>query len=124
MNSLMLASGVLAAVTALVHLFAGQIDPVRPLLAAPMAETSKRTLHACWHLVSVDLVLAAAVLLYLTWAKDAGPAVPRLIAAHLLAYGLVFIVMGMAIAGPRGLVRLPQWALLLPVAILAWAATV
>ena len=124
MNGLMLASGVLAAGTALVHLVAGQIDPVRPLLAAPMTETSKRTLHACWHLVSVDLVLAAAVLLYLAWAKDAGAAVPRLIAAHLLAYGLVFIVIGLACAGPRGLVRLPQWAMLLPVAILAWAATV
>jgi len=124
MNRLMFASGVVVAGTAVVHLVAGQIDPVRPLLAATMNESSKWTLHACWHLVSADLVLAAAVLVYLARNDDPGIAAPRLISAHFLAYGLVFIVIGLTSAGPRGLVVLPQWVLLLPVAALAWAATV
>ncbi len=124
MNVLMLAAGTLAAITTGIHVFAGHVDPVRPLLSSTLAEVPKRTFHVVWHMVSLFLALSAVVLLYLALTEVASAnALARFIAVNYLGFGLVFLTITLSLDWPRRLFRLPQWALLLPVAALAWAAT-
>ncbi|WP_101789933.1 hypothetical protein [Nonomuraea indica] len=121
MNGHLLAAGITAAVVAAVHLTAGHVDPVRPLLASTLPQVPKRTLHAVWHLVSADLVLAAAALLYLALVQPPGtPLAGLLLAVHFAAYTAVFLAVTSTFDGAWRLLRLPQWLLLLPVAVLAW----
>lgn len=119
MNALLLAAGVASAAVAGIHLVAGHVDPVRPLLASALAEVPKRTLHAVWHMVSVDLLLGAVVLVYLALAKPTGAGLTGMVlAAHFAAYAVVFLVVALSFDGSNRLLRLPQWLLLLPVAVL------
>ncbi|WP_113703641.1 hypothetical protein [Nonomuraea lactucae] len=122
MNGLLLAAGVTAAGVAAVHLVAGHVDPVRPLLASPLAQVPKRTLHAVWHMVSADLILAAITLVHLALARPQGARLAGLLlAVHFAAYSAVFLVIAMVtFGGAWRLLRLPQWLLLLPVAVLTW----
>ncbi|MFE3450933.1 hypothetical protein ACFXJ8_18580 [Nonomuraea sp. NPDC059194] len=121
MNGPLLAAGITAAGVALVHLVAGHADPVRPLLASGLAQVPKRTLHAVWHLVSVNLILAAATLVYLALAQPQGAHLAgQLLAVHFAAYAAVFLVITLTFDGTQRLLRLPQWLLLLPVAVLTW----
>lgn len=120
MNAWLIAAGSLAAVVAAIHLIFGHADPVLPLLRSTLAEVPKRTLHAVWHLVSVDLVLAALVLLYLGIAEPAGSGlVAVVLAVHFAAYAAVFLVLALQLEGPHRGLGLPQWLLLLPIAVLS-----
>lgn len=120
MNGYLLAAGLTAAVVSAIHIIAGHVDPVRPLLASSMADVPKRTMHAVWHMVSVDLVATAATLLALAWWQPAGTElVAMLTAARFAAYTVVFLVIASRLPGRAPLLRLPQWILLAPVAILA-----
>lgn len=125
MSEAFLAGGLLATATAAVHLVAGQRDIVRPLLSSPLAEEPRRTLHGCWHIVTILLVGSAVALLRL--AADPGApgahALGRFIAVLHLTSGLLFIAEALAARGPRRLLRLPQWTLLLPIGALSWAGT-
>lgn len=122
MNLLLLAAGIVAAVTAGVHILAGHFDPVRPLLGSDLAATPLRTMHAVWHLVSVDLTLTAVTLCYLALASPVGTdLVALLVAARFLGYAGVFLAITMSVDWSRPLLRLPQWMLLLPVAALSAA---
>lgn len=120
MNLWLLSAGVLTAVVAAIHLLLGHVDPVRPLLGSALAEIPKRTLHAVWHLVSVDLVLGASALLYLGVAHPMGSGLlAAVLAAHFGAYAAVFLVLALRLDRPwRGL-AMPQWLLLLPIAVLS-----
>lgn len=118
MNWLIILSGVLAACTAAVHIFSGERDVARPLLASDLGETLKLTLYACWHLVSVALVLSSLALL----ADGIGAIGPSklmvgFICVSWLLFGMVFVFVTLGIAKPRGLFRFPQWVLLLPVGV-------
>ena len=126
MNAPLLAAGVLAAVTAGIHLIAGHADTVRPLLASSLSEAPKRTLHGCWHIASVVPAVSAVVLIYLAvfGGGASADALARFIALNYFGFGLVFLAIALSVAWPKGLIRLPQWALLLPVAALAWWGTV
>ncbi len=126
MNGFFLAAGVVAAVTALIHLIAGHFDPVRPLLSSSMAEVPKRTLHGTWHMASAFLVLSSVALLYLAFAGGDRETelLARFIALQYLVYGLVFLALALSIRQPNRLLRLPQWTVLFPVAVLAWWGTV
>lgn len=120
MNAWLIWAGSLAAVVAAVHLILGHVDPVRPLLRSALPEIPKRTLHAVWHLVSVDLVLGALTLLYLGTNDPAGSGlVAAIVAAHFGAYAAVFLVLALQLDRPRRALALPQWLLLLPVGILS-----
>lgn len=118
MNWLIILSGVLAACTAAVHIFAGGRDVARPLLASDLGETLKLTLYACWHLVSVALVLSSLALLA-DGIGAIGPSKPMVgfICVSWLLFGMVFVFVTLGIAKPRGLFRFPQWVLLLPVGV-------
>lgn len=120
MNGYLFAAGLAAAVVAAIHLLAGHIDPVRPLLSSSLAEIPKQTMHAVWHIVSVDLVATAATLLTIAWWQPAGTElVAALTAARFGAYSIVFVVIALRVQARAPLLRLPQWILLAPVAILA-----
>ncbi|MBT2545836.1 hypothetical protein J7E99_35500 [Streptomyces sp. ISL-44] len=123
MNGWLLAAGITALGVAAVHIVGGHRDVVRPLLSCGLAEEPKRVLHAVWHMVSGDLVLSGLALLYLSL-TDGTPGtglVAWFVAAHFIAYAGAFLVVTLTVGWPRPLLRLPQWILLLPVAVLAAA---
>ncbi|MEV0060474.1 hypothetical protein [Nocardia sp. NPDC050718] len=120
MNGYLLTAGLLATVVSAIHLVGGHVDPVRPLLTSSLADVTKRTLHSVWHMVSVDLLATAATLLALAWWQPAGTElVAALTAARFAGYALVFFVIALRMPGRAALLRLPQWIVLAPIAILA-----
>ncbi|WP_020407452.1 hypothetical protein [Hahella ganghwensis] len=121
MNIWIFSAGVIAFFTALVHIIAGQIDPVKPFLHSELAEVPKATLLSCWHMVSLVLVLSSVVLLYAGWvdASDLGVLVFALSSAY-VGFAAVFIGVGWYFFGYRTLIRLPQWVLLIPIG--CWGA--
>ncbi|MFD3659505.1 hypothetical protein ACFWVF_02720 [Streptomyces sp. NPDC058659] len=123
MNSWLLTAGITAVGVAAVHIVGGRRDVVRPLLASGLADEPKRVLHAVWHMVSVDLVLSGLALLYLslTAGTPGTGLVAWFVAAHFIAYAAAFLVVTLSVGWSRPLLRLPQWILLLPVAVLAAA---
>ncbi|USQ85433.1 hypothetical protein NFX46_17585 [Streptomyces phaeoluteigriseus] len=123
MNGWLLAAGITASGVAAAHIVGGHRDVVRPLLSCGLADEPKRVLHAVWHMVSVDLVLSAAALVYLALADDTSATGPMawFVAAHFVAYAAAFLVVTLSVGWPRPLLRLPQWILLLPVAVLTAA---
>lgn len=123
MNGWLLAAGITASGVAAVHIVGGHRDVVRPLLSCGLADEPKRVLHAVWHMVSVDLVLSAAALLYLALADDTSATGPMawFVAAHFVAYAGVFLIVTLSVDWPKPLLRLPQWILLLPIAVLTVA---
>ncbi|MET9621899.1 hypothetical protein ABZZ37_14165 [Streptomyces sp. NPDC006464] len=123
MNGWLLAAGITALGVAAVHIVGGRRDVVRPLLSCGIADEPKRVLHAVWHMVSVDLVLSGLVLLRLslTGSTPGAGLVAWFVAAHFIAYAAAFLVVTLSVGWPRPLLRLPQWILLLPVAVLAAA---
>ncbi|MFD3538679.1 hypothetical protein ACFWUQ_04170 [Streptomyces sp. NPDC058662] len=123
MNSWLLAAGITASGVAAVHAVAGGRDVVRPLLSCGLADEPKRVLHAVWHMVTVDLVLSAVALVYLALANGAAGTdlVAWFVAAHFLAYAAAFLVITLSVGWSKPLLRLPQWILLLPVALLTAA---
>jgi hypothetical protein len=123
MNGWLLAAGITAFGVAAVHITAGHRDVVRPLLSCPLPDEPKRVLHAVWHMVTIDLVLSAAALVYLALAEDTSAArmTGWFVAAHFVAYAAVFLAVTLSVGWPKPLLRLPQWILLLPVAVLTAA---
>lgn len=122
MHLTLLLAGLLTLLTAAIHLVAGQRTIVRPFLAAELATIPRWTIFACWHWVSLDLIIAGAALLWLAAAPTGVETLltRQLIAAHFAAYGLLFLGLTLARPWPRRLLQLPQWALLLPIAALAY----
>ncbi|GAA2494612.1 hypothetical protein [Streptomyces gobitricini] len=122
MNAWFLAAGATAGAVAAIHAVAGGRDVVRPLLAGDLPDEPRRVLYAVWHMVTADLVLAAAVLLWLALGnRPGGDTIAWILAAHFVAYSGVFLTVSLAAGWSRPLARLPQWMLLLPVAVLAAA---
>lgn len=123
MNGWLLAAGITAFGVAAAHIVGGHRDVVRPLLACGLADEPKRVLHAVWHMVSVDLVLSAVALVYLSLTDGTQETglVAWFVAAHFIAYAAVFLVVTLSVGWPNPLLRLPQWILLLPVAVLTMA---
>ncbi|GAA1553910.1 MULTISPECIES: hypothetical protein [Streptomyces] len=123
MNGWLLTAGGIAAATTLIHATAGSRSVVRPLLGSELAAEPKRTLHVVWHMVTADLLFSSIALLVLSFTAAPGTALVVFIAAHYLAYAAVFLTVTLAADWPRPLLQLPQWMLLLPVAVLAFIGT-
>ncbi len=120
MNWLWILSGLLAAVSAAVHLFVGGKDVARPLLNSPLTEEIRLTMYACWHLASASLVLSALALLAsgVGLLGTAGGMMVLFISVLWLLFGAVFLAISLGMARSRGLFRFPQWVLLIPVGVL------
>ena len=123
MNGWLLTAGGIAAATTLIHATAGGRSIVRPLLGSAVAAEPKRTLHVVWHMVTADLLLSSLALLALAFTAAPSTALVLFIAAQYLAYAVVFLIITLAADWPRPLLQLPQWMLLLPVAVLALIVT-
>ncbi len=105
-------SGLLAGITFLIHLFAGGKDVARPLLDSDIATEVKLTLYACWHLVSVALLLSSTALLASGSGLILATGMVAFISVLWLLFGAVFLVITLVVARPGGLFRFPQWILL------------
>jgi hypothetical protein len=76
-------------------------------------------------MVSIDLVLAGAALCYWAVAEPAGYRLGAVVvAARFGCYAAVFVLIAAARGWTYWLLRLPQWILLLPVAVLALVGAV
>lgn len=120
MNWIWLLSGFLASATAALHLVAGGRDIARPLIASALNEEVKLTMYACWHLVSVSLVMSALTLLAtgIGLLDAASRPLVLFISVLWLLFGVVFLVISLGMARPSGLFRFRQWVLLIPVGVL------
>jgi hypothetical protein len=120
MNIWILSSGLLGVFTALIHVFAGQLDPVRPFLKSDLEDIPKATFLACWHLVSVTLLSSSLMLTYVGWYGLYEFYLSTLLMGILYVFfALVFIVVGWYFFGSKVFVKLPQWILLLSIGLLA-----
>jgi hypothetical protein len=119
-NPLLLVSGLLAAFTAALHTFAGTPEIQEPLLRSTIPQPVSLLLYACWHLVTVALVLSAVALIWSAGpnSRTAAGALPLFVSILWLLFGLVFVAVALVFSGPSALLVLPQWILLIPVGIL------
>ncbi|WP_163832366.1 hypothetical protein [Spartinivicinus ruber] len=125
MNIWILSAGILGILTSLVHIFAGQIDPVRPFLNSELADIPKATLLACWHMVSLILVISSGVFTYVGWMNaDYMVMVVLGLSITYVTFAAVFIFVGWYFFRYHGLIKLPQWVLLLPIGILGCIGSV
>ena len=70
MNTWFLASGAWAILITFAHVFSGGPTVARPLLAAnDIPETPKYTNYYCWHIVSFNIALMAALFLIAGWVE-------------------------------------------------------
>ncbi|MCW7538026.1 hypothetical protein OOT46_09220 [Aquabacterium sp. A7-Y] len=124
-HRLLMSSGLLAALTAAVHTFAGTAEIQGPLLHSALSSPLRLLLYACWHLVTVTLVLSAVALIRsaLPTRTPASAGAARFVAWLWLFFGLVFVAVALIFSGPSGLLTLPQWVLLIPVGILGLLGT-
>jgi hypothetical protein len=122
MNKLLLSASVLAAVVTAIHVVAGGNDVAAPLLASALPEAPKLTLYAVWHMVSALLGMSAVVFGMASHPRHIASLSPaaRVLAILWLGSGLVFLLVAATQPGEGLFLKLPQWALLLPVASLAW----
>ncbi len=119
MNSWIFAAGIIGLFTSLVHIFAGQVDPVRPFLKSELPDIPKATLLGCWHIVSTILVLSGGALTYIGWFNLSSlQSMVIGISISFVMFSLVFIIVGWYFFKFQTFIKLPQWLLLLPIGIL------
>ena len=120
MNRVLFFTALLAAFTAVVHIFIGTPEIEAPLLQSALPQEISLLLYACWHLVSVCLAMSAVG--FFIGARNANDVssqhLVKLLSVLWIAFGVVFIVVALAYAGTPMLVKLSQWILLLPVGAL------
>lgn len=104
---LKIAGTVLAGMTAAIHIFAGTYDTLLPLLATDLPAAIKGTFQACWHFLSIFLVVSV-------WCFGRTAECAKSFAWLWIAFGTCFLAAGLLTAGYRGLLVLPQWILLCP----------
>ena len=119
MNVWIFSAGIIGLFTAFVHIFVGQVDPVRPFLKSDLADIPKATLLACWHMVSVTLFICGLALTYIGWFNlDSFLNVVLGISIVFVIFSLVFVAVGWYFFGWQTFIKLPQWLLLLPIGVL------
>lgn len=119
MNTWIFSAGVIALFTSMVHIFAGQVDPVRPFLRSDLPDVPKATLLGCWHIVSVMLLISGATLTFIGWYNLSSlQNLVIMLSVSFLIFSAVFIVVGWYFFKEHTFLKLPQWLLLLPIGIL------
>lgn len=125
MNKTLLVTALLATFTAALHTFVGTAEIESPLLNAGLKLDISLLLLVCWHLVTATLILSSVA--YFFAAKNVNSIHYRLMVQFIsilwISFGLVFIVIDLVYAGPKMLMILPQWTLLIPIGLLGlWGA--
>jgi len=123
-NTWIFVSGIIGLFTSLVHIFAGQVDPVRPFINSNLPDVQKATLLACWHMVSVILVVSGGALAFIGWFNlSSFQHIVVGISVTFVIFSLVFIAVGWYFFKFDSFIKLPQWTLLLPIGILGLVGT-
>ena len=90
----------MALFTTLVHLVAGQINPVRPFLKSDLADVPKAVLVACWHIVSLTLLTTSATLAYAGWYNiESFKHVVMAISILYVSFAVIFVLVGWYFVG-------------------------
>jgi hypothetical protein len=120
MNWFLLAAAALAGVTTCAHFFAGGKGCLRPMLAADYDAVAKRTVHVCWHLVTLDLVMTTAVLTLAGLSPESAGwgGAAAVVSALNVGYGLIFFGFAATAPFPKALAALPQGFALVPMGAL------
>lgn len=117
-----LAAAVLMGVVALVHIFPGGKEGIKPLMQSEdMDRQAKMTLYYAWHLVTAGLI--ASTLVFLAAAlRPEWVAIGWAAGLMVLVFALVSLVQTIAFRLP--LTMVPQWMIFGPIAALAlWGAS-
>jgi hypothetical protein len=121
-RSLLLSASILATFTAALHTIGGTMEIYDPLFNSVMPESVKLVLYACWHMVSVALILSAFALYRL--ARKSHETMNVDLAGFMGVFwilcGFVFVAIDLSFLGWAGLWELPQWILLIPIGALSW----
>jgi hypothetical protein len=114
-------AGMLTLLAAVLHAIAGERTNIQHLLATDMLLTEKIELRATWHFGSIGLAFAGIGLLAvgITDQPAVGPWTGYAVAITLGSFALVWIICTV-ISDRRLLLRVPQWILLLAIALLGW----
>ena len=120
-NRALLLSAFLAVFTAIIHTIGGTLEVHTPLLTSALPQPISLLLYACWHLVTVTLILSAIALLWSSHNNRAEFhfALPAFIGILWVSFGIVFIFVALYFSGLKALLVLPQWTLLIPIGGLA-----
>jgi hypothetical protein len=120
MNKLLLIAAILATATTAIHTFIGGKEIAGPLLASSLAEVPRLTLYAVWHMATAALALSSVALFVGAVPRFAASWRPMVlfVSALWLAFGTVFVIVAISQSGAGLYLKLPQWALLLPVGVL------
>ena len=113
-NSLTLgrASAALAALTALVHGAVGSFDTLYPALDSVQPLALFGVIEGAWHMLGL-------LMLWCAWVFWSGREGVRALGLIWMLSGVIFFAAGFFRGGFDGLVRVPQWILLLPTGLLA-----
>lgn len=131
MNASILAAGILSSFAFLLHTFGGDWE-LRSM--EPSAETAfhKRSrqkwtmFRACWHMVSVDLLLASVglFLIYFTDYFNNEQTLLQILAVYFFGYSVTWVIMlTVSKQFPKNYFRLSQWVLLLVIGTLIYAGS-
>lgn len=108
-------AALLALLTAGVHIVAGGMDSLVPMLNAGLDPVAKGAIHASWHIVSAFLLWSAQVF----WK---GGETARHFAGLWITSAAIFVAVDLWQSGLPGLAQNPQWIVLGPAGLLAWFA--
>lgn len=108
------AAAAVSLMTAVVHIIVGGGEVMAPLMAADMPSAARETLALAWHLVSATLLAITA--LYVVAALR--PTLQRLgLAAGLVSLALAAAALATALRSQVAFWMLPQWTLLVAMAV-------
>jgi hypothetical protein len=107
-------AGLILLATTFLHLFAGQVDLVDPLLDTSLSDQQKAEWVSVWHMITMVLLFSTIYTLRIAFSTKKANDLPlRLIGYLFVLMSLPFIVSGFWF----GLLA-PQWILLLPTGLL------
>lgn len=120
-SALLVASGLLALLTAGVHGVLGTREILRPVLDAPLGAVVRGTTETAWHLMTWHFaVLGIAMIAAPLLPVDAAAAIAILTGASAIGYAIAFLVFGfLRFRDPW---HMPQWVLFVPIAATSFAA--
>ncbi len=101
--------------TAVLHLIAGQVDLVNPLMNSNLALQEKGEITSAWHIVTILLFFTSYIILRHAFSNENGRSIQQLkdLAFLYLLCGLPFIIISLILG-----IFAPQWILLMPIGVL------
>lgn len=102
------------------HLAVGMKMYLKPMRESNTEEVAKNVMHAVFHYMTIAMLLSAVYLV--SFAHNLFPIsidVIRFVGIFYLACGLAQIAMAISVNGVKGLIKMFQWTMFLPIGILA-----